>query len=59
MKLSIKRAPLVSAAFLRFCAVYSFVVLPANATTFSFNTGIVTNSMASASSSGNSGQIRN
>ena len=50
MKLSIKlSAPLVAAAFFGSALSTSLVVPPANADTFSFNTGIVTNAMASAS----------
>ena len=48
MKLSIK-LPLVVAAFFGSAQSTSLVVLPANADIFSFNTGAVTNSMASAS----------
>jgi hypothetical protein len=49
MMLSVKlSAPLVAVAFFGSALSTSFVVPPANATTFSFNTGAVTNSMASA-----------
>ena len=50
MKLSIElRAPLVAATFFGFALSTSLVVPVANASTFSFNTGPVTNAMASAS----------
>ena len=50
MKLSIElRAPLVAAAFFGSALSISPVVLPANADIFSFNTGIVTNAIATAS----------
>jgi hypothetical protein len=59
MKFSIElRAPLVAAAAFFGCALStSLAVPPANADIFSFNTGAVTNSMASASRPESSGAV--
>jgi hypothetical protein len=58
MKFSIKRsAPLVAAAIFGSALSSSLVVPSANAVTFSFNTGNVTNSMASASRPDSAGKF--
>ena len=56
MKLSIKSALLVSAAF-GFSLPTVFLVLPANAEIFSFNTGVVTNFMAAATQPESAGKF--